>query len=285
MRMLGRLVLVSLLACPEHSFADDTADKSQFTLFNPTPDALMRGFASDRPTKSFTPYTVDAGHFQYEMDVANVSQSFNAGQSAHSFQALDPILKLGLTNQLDVEVQFGGYRQTWTADASSASFNRYYGFGDVIFQPRLNLFGNDGGMVAFSLIPYLKAPTAANGLGNKAVEGGLVAPLQLNLPEDFVAILVNEIDILKNAMDYKRHPNVVTIVNLEHPVPMVKGLTFEVEFYSSAGTDRYSPAMRTFDTALEYLISPNLQLDVGANIGLNAAAPRVQVYTGIAQRF
>ena len=44
-------------------------DKSQYTLFNPTPADQMRSFNTDRPTKSNVPYTVDAGHFQYEGDV------------------------------------------------------------------------------------------------------------------------------------------------------------------------------------------------------------------------
>ena len=32
-------------------------------------------------------------------------------------------------------------------------------------------------------------------------------------------------------------------------------------------------------------VIPNVQLDVGANFGLNSATPAVQVYTGLSQRF
>ena len=44
-------------------------DKDQYTLFTPTPVDKMRAFNTDRPTKSNVPYTVDAGHFQYEGDL------------------------------------------------------------------------------------------------------------------------------------------------------------------------------------------------------------------------
>src|SRR5258705_2765484 len=44
-------------------------DKDQYNLFNPTPTDKMRAFNTDRPTKSNVPYTVDAGHFQYEGDL------------------------------------------------------------------------------------------------------------------------------------------------------------------------------------------------------------------------
>ena len=44
-------------------------DTSPHTLFNPTPTDKMRDFNTDRPTKSNVPYTVPAGHFQYEGDI------------------------------------------------------------------------------------------------------------------------------------------------------------------------------------------------------------------------
>src|ERR1039458_7073188 len=37
-------------------------DKSDFTLFNPTPDADLRSFSTDRPPKANSPYTADTGH-------------------------------------------------------------------------------------------------------------------------------------------------------------------------------------------------------------------------------
>ena len=46
-------------------------DKNQYWLFNPIPADQMRTFSTDRPTKSNVPYTVDAGHFQYETDLVN----------------------------------------------------------------------------------------------------------------------------------------------------------------------------------------------------------------------
>src|SRR2546423_6881645 len=48
-------------------------DKSRYTLFNPTPRSLMRELSADRPDITETPYTVDAGHFQLEMDILRYS--------------------------------------------------------------------------------------------------------------------------------------------------------------------------------------------------------------------
>src|SRR5213592_1877389 len=46
-------------------------NKGHYTIFNPVPGDLLRELTPDRPDKTESPYTVDAGHFQLEMDVLN----------------------------------------------------------------------------------------------------------------------------------------------------------------------------------------------------------------------
>ena len=53
----------------EQVVAADPADKSRFTLFHPTPEALMRELNTDRPDQTEGPITVDAGHLQLELDL------------------------------------------------------------------------------------------------------------------------------------------------------------------------------------------------------------------------
>src|SRR4051794_40660281 len=48
-------------------------DKSSYSLWNPPPRQLMREFNTDRPDLTESPFTVDAGHFQIEMDILNYS--------------------------------------------------------------------------------------------------------------------------------------------------------------------------------------------------------------------
>jgi hypothetical protein len=102
------------LSFPAH--ADDAAssltpavpDKSDYNLFNPTPDDEMRKFSPDRPTKGYSVRTVDAGHFELETDIFNYTYSNYLGVITRSTQAIDPTLKLGVTNWMDIEVQFNG---------------------------------------------------------------------------------------------------------------------------------------------------------------------------------
>lgn len=266
--------------------ASITPDKSGYTLFDPTPDDLMRKFAPDRPTKAFSVRTIDAGHFQFETDFVSYTYSNVGGIGTRSIEALDPVWKLGLTNWADFEIQFNGAQTSSSFDNATSPFAaRGNGFGDVFLRTKINLMGNDDGIVGFAVIPYIKLPSGTAIISNGAVEGGLIAPLALRLPQDFLVTLMTEVDALKDADDSRRHANFVDLVSVSHPLPGVSGVNLIGEISSSVGTDRATPPVYTFDMGLTYLIVKNLQVDFGLNIGLNKAAPKEQIYTGISARF
>ena len=258
-------------------------DKSGYTLFNPTPDAALRTFSPDRPTKSNGPLTVDAGRLQYETDLVNYTHSNVGGISTRTFVALDPTLKVGLTQRVDLELQFNGYTTMHAAGPGIATLSQADGAGDLVVRGKVNLFGNDGGSVAMALIPYVKLPTAARTLGNNQVEGGVIAPLLIMLPAGFILTVMPELDVLKNAADSGKHLNATGVLDVGYAID--KKWTVFGELYAAAGTDSRTPPVYTADAATAYLLTETVQLDAGVNVGLNRNAPNLQFYTGISQRF
>ena len=257
-------------------------DKSGYWLFNPTPTAALRGFNTDRPTKSNSPITVDAGHVQYETDIFNYTHSNVGGFSTRIYQAFDPVLKIGLTNNVDFEVQINGYNWIDVDQPNGARIARFRGASDILLRPKINVFGNEGGP-ALAIIPYVKFPTAARNIGNGHTEGGVILPISYPLPFGFTALLVPEVDVLKNANDAGHHFNFTQLINISHPIG--SQVTVYGELFSALGTDSRIPPIYTLDAAVSYAVTDNLQLDIGTNVGLNRAAPNLQLYTGIAQRF
>jgi hypothetical protein len=86
----------------------DPGNKSEFNLFNPTPRELLRALSTDRPDKTESAYTVDAGHFQIETDLVNFSfdryngDPTNTQTRAWSFANTN--LKVGLLNNVDLQL-------------------------------------------------------------------------------------------------------------------------------------------------------------------------------------
>lgn len=258
-------------------------DKNQYWLLNPVPTDQMRSFSTDRPTKSNVPYTVDAGHFQYETDLVNFTHLVTGPTRTDTLLVPNPTFKVGLTNNVDFEVNtpLAGVRTYGTPGTPSTSL---WGIGDTYLRSKVNLWGNDGGDTAAALIPYVKAPSAPIGIGNGAVEGGLIGPVAFSLPNSFTLLLVPEIDVLKNTLNNDYHGNYVFDVNLSREV--IKNVTAYVELWSDYNADPATRAtLMSFDTAVAWVFLPNIQADMGANFGLTSATPVVQVYAGLSQRF
>jgi hypothetical protein len=286
----GLALLAWLASAPAGSAAAQESvakpDKSGYSLFNPTPAESMRDFSTDRPPKANSPYTVDAGHFQYEADlVSYLYDRFSPGRTTtRQWVVGDPTVKLGLTNRVDAELQLAPYNNLRvTQRGRPATTVEASGFGDVTPRAKVNLFGNDGGDAALALLPYVKLSTGARGLGNNRVEGGVIAPLSLTLPDNWTAILMTEIDALANSGDAGRHTNFLNLVNLSHP--LATGLTGYVELFANTASGGQVAPTYTLDLALTYLLAPDIQLDLGTNVGLNKTAPDLQAYVGLSQRF
>jgi hypothetical protein len=256
-------------------------DGSADSLFEPTPDAQMRAFSTDRPPKANSPYTVDAGHFQYETDVAVYAHGTTGATTSRDWTIVDPTLKLGLTHAVDAELQFTPYESTANQNAGQTTSVR--GVGDTVARLKVNVLGDDQGDVAVALLPYLKLPTARSGLGNGKVEGGLILPIGINAPGGFAVIVMPEADALKDAGGSGYHGAFDFLVNISHAIG--GRWTFYTEAYGSRTLQAGSAPVYTLDEAVTYAPGPNLQFDLGGNFSLNGAAPRVQLYLGISQRF
>ncbi len=284
-KLLLLTTLTALLPTGLAWAADATPDKSQYTLFNPVPDDQMRAFATDRPTKSFSPYTVDAGHFQYETDLAiwTYDHHNEANTTLSNVALFNTTVKLGLTQNTDFELAFAPVNFTHAKDRATDTGTSTSGIGDVFTRVKFNLLGNDGGNYAVAVVPYVKLPTASSNLGNGHIEGGAYIPFVAVLPNDWLLTLLTEVDILQDADLGGTHTNYQNLINIGHP--LMKDVMAYAELYSNLTTDDDGEDQYTADFAVTWLVKENLQLDAGVNIGLNEAAPDWQPYIGISQRF
>jgi hypothetical protein len=287
----GLAAVLALSALAGGALADDAPtapppDKSGFNLADPTPDAELRAFCTDRPTKSTGPCTVDAGHFQVESDVVNVTYDTSGGADTTTLLYTNPTLKLGLTNTIDAEINIAPWETVTSKDRASGRTTRASGVGDLFLRLKANLIGDDGGDVAVALEPYVKVPTAPNGVGDGAVEGGLIAPIQINLPASWSLTIDPEGDILKNAIGAADHLNIAGLLSFSRPLS--KTVTVSLEVW---GDDDFDPqrtvTQTSFDLGAAWIphAHPNFQLDGGVNLGLNKQTPAAQAYVGVSQRF
>ena len=270
--------------------ADDApvpaAPTRAYTVFDPRPAAQLRSLCTDRPTKSTSPCTVDAGHVQIESDLFNVTIDRSGGATTKTYLATNPTLKLGLTNSLDFELNLTPYEVITTRDHSTGISTRQTGIGDLNLRLKWNLLGDDGGNLAIAISPFVKVPTARLGIGNGATEMGVIVPVNINLPAKFSLVIDPEIDLLENNAGDGRHANASGLLSLSRPVSAAVTLSVElwadVNFEPGGRRTQYSADL---GTAWIPPKQPNLQFDAGVNFGLNRVTPSAQLYVGISRRF
>ena len=282
-------VLLSLASLPTFALAqapNATPDRSQYNLFNPTPDDALRAFNTDRPAKATSPYTVDGGRLQVETDFAIYTYDYAnaANVTQRSWTVADPTFRLGLTGDIELDIVSSGfYNNVKSTTRTTGVSQTDQGFGDVTLRSKINLLGNDEGDIAFAIVPQIKFPTATGGVGNGAYEGGVLFPVAFAMPLDVTMTVVPEFDALKNVTGNGHSAAFSQIVSFSRTI--VENLTGYVEFFAGESAESGVKNAYTFDLAAAYVIAPNLQLDVGTNIGLNRAATDIQAYFGISKRF
>lgn len=245
-------------------------------------DATEAPLCTDRPTKANATCTVPTGAWQLETDIGNHTRDTQPGTRTETSYFTNPTLKYGVSDRIDLQLNWAPQVQVKTTDRATGERSSLSGGGDIYLRMKARVYESDTASVA--LLPFVKAPTARTGLGNDTWEGGLALPINFVLPSSFSLTFGPELDWLADSDGSGKHLAVVNLVNLARP--LTPRLSVAVELWSSINRDpAQTIEQASADVAATYLLNPLLQLDVGANFGLNDRTPDRQLYLGLSHRF
>ncbi|MEA9706330.1 transporter [Xanthomonas campestris] len=245
-------------------------------------DATEAPLCTDRPTKANSTCTVPAGAWQLETDIGSYTRDSQPGTRIETSVFTNPTLKYGVSDRIDLQLNWAPQLQVKTTDRATGARSSLSGGGDIYLRMKARFYESDTATVA--VLPFVKAPTARTGLGNDEWEGGIALPINFALPNSFSLTFGPEVDWLADSDGSGNHIAVINAINLARP--LTPKLSMAVEVWSSINRDPAETIEQySADIATAYLINPLLQLDVGANFGLNDRNPDAQVYVGLAHRF
>jgi hypothetical protein len=230
----------------------------------------------DRPSKSTGECTVPAGHWQVETGLIDWSHD----SSSDFTTVASSLIKVGVSDRADVELSLTPFESLRT----NSPHQRVSSFGDLVARVKYRLTP-DSAPVQVAIDPFVKLPTANRRLGNGKVEGGLLVATSAPLGKSGLTLSLDpELDILADADGHGRHASMIQVLNLG--APLNRKVSVSAEYWAQwdwdpAGTQRQQSA----DASIAYLLSNNVQLDAGANFGLNSQTPDVELYSGVSVRF
>ena len=265
--------------------AQTPPDKSGYHLFHRTPIEFMREMSTDRPDLTESAYTVDAGHFQLEMDFVNATfdrDRSGGGDLRTQAVGVAPLnLKLGLSNSIDVQVVLDTYVHSSVEDRATGTVDTDSGFGDLETRIKVNLWGNDGGTTAMAVMPFVKWALPESNLRNGKAEGGIIVPLAVALPRRWAMGVMAELDFVS---DGAGGHNTEFLSSVTFGRDIAGNLGGYVELVTVSGSAPGFERRGQLNAGGTYVLDENTRLDFGCNFGVTNSAPDFNPFMGLSWR-
>lgn len=240
--------------------------------------ASVREMFTDRPDVTESAYSVAPGMFQLEMSFFDSEKDYSNSGRLDSWVYGHINFKYGLAQNTDLQIVFD--TQTVLQSEGMDKNNFLSGFGDITLRLKQNLWGNDQGKTALSIMPFVSIPTGTETSAD-AWAGGVVVPFAAAINDRLSLGLMGQVDCV-NDVETSGH-------DLEFLASAALGISLSdrwgcyMEIITSLGQDSLTQ-LRTAG-GFTFAVTDNLVLDAGARFGLNRAAPDLGIFTGMSFRF
>jgi hypothetical protein len=234
----------------------------------------------DRPGIASGPCTVEPGRVHLELQI-DWSFQDDGEERVDTLLAGDALVRLGLDERTELQLGWTPYGHVRTRNASGVE--RSDGAGDVSVGLRRRMY--EQGSYAAGLQATVTLPVGGSAIGAGDWGAELLVPMSLDAGR--VELLITP--SIAAAVDEDgsgRHLAYGIAVGAGFSPFLSERLTAVLDLALYRDED---PAGHSTEAllglALAWQLNPNLQLDAGAIIGLNADSPDLEIYVGGAKRF
>jgi len=259
------------------------------TLFNPTPDDQVRAMTTERPSKTDSPFSLDAGHVQIETNLAAYVRNEDSigGTNTDTRQRYlggATNLRIGLLDNTDIQIISDLYREITVKDKTTRESSRRQGFGDTQVRVKVNLMGNDpSSKFSLGVIPYVKIPTNQDDIGNDRYEGGIGLPFNINFNGGWSFGGMTQYNLISQP-DLDGYDSAYA-----NSVVVGKSVTDKMGVYAELYTFRADQSgahwQNSADFGTVYSVTDNFKVDANIHLGISDAADDTNIFVGTAYRF
>lgn len=243
-----------------------------------------RELCTDRPGLGTPACTVEPGKLVFELGLGDWTHEKEASGKTDTVLAGDALVRVGLTNSLEAQLGWTAYGHVRMRDRASGLVDKESGVGDVTLALRQNLHNPDGSGFSIALMPYVSVPAGGSAIGAGDWGAGLIVPVSFDLGSGLSLGLTPEIDAAVDEDRNGRHLAYGSVVGLGFTVSDAVSGALETSLTRDEDPSGHA-TQALAGLSFAWQPSDDLQLDVGANVGLNADSPDREVYIGIVRRF
>jgi hypothetical protein len=249
----------------------------------PAEGQTLRDLCADRPGLGTPPCILDAGHFQLELGVADWTHDRVGVESSDDWLLGDFLVRYGLDDR--TEIQFGTalFDEARVRDGPGQSISHSSGPGDLTVALRRSFLHPDGAGASVAVQPFVTLPTGGHAVSAGDVSAGLLVPVSADLGAGLTLDLTPEIEAAADADRQGHHLAYGGVAGLDVALGPVD---LTVEAAAMRDEDPIGHVTQSqAGLSVAWQGTHDLQLDAGANLGLNRRTPDSEFYVGIARRF
>ena len=244
----------------------------------------LRDFCPDRPGLGTPACTIDPGHFDVELGIADWTLDRTPDSRTDTLEAGQLLVRVGLTDSLEAQLGWTAFGHVRTRDRSTGSVDHDSGLGDLTLALRQNLASPDGSGFSLAVMPFATLPTGGRAIGAGEWSAGLLVPLGYDIGSGLQVGLTGRVEAAADSDRDGRHLAYGGVAGLSVPLSDAIGATFEIAASRDEDPVGHSTEWLAGLSA-GWMARDDLQLDAGANFGLNAAAADLQLYVGVSRLF
>jgi hypothetical protein len=243
----------------------------------------LRDFCPDRPGLGTPACTIDPGHFDVELGLADWTLDRTPDSRSDTVEAAQLLVRLGLTASLEAQLGWTAFGHVRTRDRFTGAVDQDSGIGDLTLALRQNLVSPDGSGFSLAVMPFATLPTGGQAIGAGEWSAGLLVPLSYDVGQGLQIGLTGRVEAAADSDRDGRHLAYGAVAGLSVPLSDSVGATFEM----AANRDQDPAGHKTewlAGISAGWMADDDVQLDAGANIGLHGTHD-VQLYLGVSRRF
>lgn len=246
--------------------------------------AEEREYCPDRPGIAAPACTVPQGTFSLEVGAGDWTLDRNSEEREDVFTTAELLVRYGVAEHAEVQLGWAGFGWSRTRDRATGEVDRRHGSGDIALALRRNLMNPDGSGLSIAVMPYVSLPVGRQPIGAGDWGAGLRVPLSYELSDKWSLVTNTQVDAAVDEDGNGRHLAFGEAVGAS--LKIGDAVTAMAEYQITADHDPQGHAVAHLSgLSVGWQLADSLQIDGGANLGLDRDAPDAEVYFGISRRF
>lgn len=243
-----------------------------------------RDYCPARPGLGTPTCTISPGRVSAEIGLADWTRDDTPDAREDVVLVGDTLVRIGVSDALEVQIGWTPFGHDHLREKASGAVNSRDRVGDALIGAKLNLTRPDGGGASIAIRPYITLPVGRAPIGSSDWSAGLVVPLSFDLSERLNLQFSPEVDAAVDEDGSGRHLAWSGTAGLG--LTISDPLSAALELQVARDEDPAGESTQVLGgLSVGWMPLDDLQLDAGANIGLNGAAPDVQLYFGVSRLF